>query len=111
MPRVYKCPEQHLALKPDSVVGVGKPLQAISLVVPIVYGEKAGTVRQKMLSFRAECVTCKLAEAAHIRAPEEACLRLKTLRSVLIHHVVFHFARAVLKPVVKGRAAFVRAIV
>jgi len=64
-----------------------------------------------MFAFRPEAVHRELAEAADVGTTKEARFRLKSFRRVLVHDVVFDFARAVLEPIVKGRTALVRAIV
>ena len=110
MTGIYKCSKGCLALKPHSVVGIGKPLQPIAFVVPIVDGEYARAVGDKMLAFRTKSVGGKLAEAAHVRPAEEARGGLKSLRSVLVHGVVFNFSRRVLQPIMERRPALVRAV-
>ncbi len=111
VPHVGEGAKKNLALKQNPIVGIGEPLQPVAFVVPIVNGENAGAMPNQMLAFRSEAVHRELAEAADVGTAEKSRLRLKSLRRVLIHHVVFHFAGAVLEPIVKGRSALVRTII
>lgn len=71
--------EKCLALKQETVIGVGKPLQTRALVVPVVDGEEARAVPDEMLAFRTKAVESELAEPANVGAAKETRLGLETL--------------------------------
>src|SRR5262249_20897566 len=78
MPSVDEGAKKSLALKAKPVVRVGEPFEPIAFVVPIVDGENARAVGDKMFAFGAKRIGRKLAEAAHIRPAEKARRGLKT---------------------------------
>src|SRR5690349_878529 len=71
--------EKYLALKLETVIGVGKPFQTRALVVPVVDGEEARAMPNEMLAFGTKAVESKLAEPANVGAAKETGLGLETL--------------------------------
>src|SRR6202158_478364 len=103
--------EKVLPLKGKYVIGVGEPIEASALVIPIVDGEQAGAMPNHMLAFRTKAVASELAEAANVGTTEETGLGLEALGSVLIQCVVFDLACAVLDVFPKARPALVETVV
>src|SRR5207245_2339288 len=71
--------EKGLALKLETVIGIGKPFETRALVVPVVDGEEARSMPDEVLAFGTKAVESELAESANVGAAKETGLGLKTL--------------------------------
>ena len=71
--------EKYLALKLETVIGVGKPFQTRALVIPVVDGKESWPMPDEMLAFRTKAVESELAEAADVGAAKETGLGLESL--------------------------------
>src|SRR5713226_4207613 len=103
--------EEVLPLKGKLIIGVGEPIEASALVIPIIDGEQARAMPNHVLAFRTKAVESELTEAANVGATEETGLSLEALGSVLIQSVVFDLACAVLDVFPKARPALMETVV